>query len=151
MNIEYSFKCQWLSSINERDQMNYEILSFGTVDDLHKVPMEDQLLLRDKLIRLSMITYIHGKRRVSYPWLIQKYRDAGLELDSNDIEMILLELNDRGIVRVLIDSVGQTVDIVRLNQYRDVYCNEKRLLVINPDTILTKTKLIDVLQTYIRE
>lgn len=151
MNSEYSFKDKWLGASCERDQLYYEILSFGTVDDLNRIPREDRSSIRDKMIRLSMVTYIFGQRQVSYSWLIRRYRDAGIELDSNDIEMILLELNDRGIVQILIDSAGETVDIVRLNQYRDVYCYEKELLLINPETLLTNLKLINTLEMYIQE
>lgn len=151
MNSEYSFKDKWLVSDNYGDQLVYEILSFGTVNDLQKAPIEYQEMIRDKLIRLSMINFIFGKNEASFSSVIEEYQNAGIELDSNDVEMILLELNDRGIVRVLIDSVGQTVDILCLNQFRDIYCDERELLVLNQEDLMTKSNLIEVLETYIRK
>ena len=100
------------------------------------------------LVKLSILNYVYGKQVVTFDTLLQNYAQAGIELTDNDIEMILLELCNHGIMDVSIDSVAREVKVLQLSRYRDVYCGERELLVVNPAKVMTNIEIIDTLQAY---
>ncbi|KAI8387796.1 COP9 signalosome complex subunit 9 [Nakaseomyces glabratus] len=140
-----SYKTQWLTSEGD-ERVRCELLAFGTVEDLERGTLNAQD--RDVLVKLSILNYVYGKQVVTFDTLLQNYAQAGIELTDNDIEMILLELCNHGIMDVSIDSVAREVKVLQLSRYRDVYCGERELLVVNPAKVMTNIEIIDTLQAY---
>ncbi|KAI8398229.1 uncharacterized protein HLK63_F05445 [Nakaseomyces glabratus] len=140
-----SYKTQWLTSEGD-ERVRCELLAFGTVEDLERGTLNAQD--RDVLVKLSILNYVYGKQVVTFDTLLQNYAQAGIELTDNDIEMILLELCNHGIMDVSIDSVAREVKVLQLSRYRDVYCGERELLVVNPAKVITNIEIIDTLQAY---
>lgn len=140
-----SYKTQWLTSEGD-ERVRCELLAFGTVEDLERGTLNAQD--RDVLVKLSILNYVYGKQVVTFDALLKNYAQAGIELTDNDIEMILLELCNHGIMDVSIDSVAREVKVLQLSRYRDVYCGERELLVVNPAKVITNIEIIDTLQAY---
>lgn len=140
-----SYKTQWLTSEGD-ERVRCELLAFGTVEDLERGTLNAQD--RNVLVKLSILNYVYGKQVVTFDALLKNYAQAGIELTDNDMEMILLELCNHGIMDVSIDSVAREVKVLQLSRYRDVYCGERELLVVNPTKVITNIEIIDTLQAY---
>ncbi|AMD19023.1 HBR122Cp [Eremothecium sinecaudum] len=121
------FKHLWLDSESEDERAILELFSFGDYKDkpINPDPVIWTNEVNRKLQLLTLLSLCEQSRQLDYEHTMRK---CGIE-DENILEQCLIQLHH--IIRLEIDSVNRRVTILRCMDSRDVYNNERPLLLLS--------------------
>ena len=137
---KYHYKAEWLESKDLDERQLFEIFAFGNIKD---VPEDTTLTssMRSKLEKLTLITLSETYNELTY----ENIRKQCQIEDNSIIENHLIQLQD--IFKVEIDSVNLSIIFLKRLDCRDVYCNERELVVIENPRV-TKECLVNNLRKW---
>ncbi|EDO16867.1 hypothetical protein Kpol_1024p20 [Vanderwaltozyma polyspora DSM 70294] len=155
----YSYKELWLNNEESRYEEILEIFSFGRLKDLNeyidkygdgmdKIVISELMMI--KMIKLSILSYINSSNaryKISIIDICHELNIKFKEMNSSAfIERLLIEMND--IIKIRIDSIENSIDILQVTDTRDVYSFEKPLNIIKIEDIETTQSLYSELERW---
>ncbi|CCC68397.1 hypothetical protein NCAS_0B03130 [Naumovozyma castellii] len=143
----FHYKEYWLKSSTEGEREILELFSFGTISELDDLHFNKGIVwtpnLIEKLNKLTLISMSEESTKWTYDEIFQRCKIN----DINTIERYLIQL--QAFFEVEINSVEQTISIVKYFDCRDVYGGELPLMILTDEKLRnTKDQLVKDLERW---
>lgn len=131
----FHYKKEWLDTHILEERKLLEVFSFGTVKDVQPSMGLSSLSLR-KLQKLTIMSMCESYRRITYAQVVSQCQLA----DDSEVEQLFMEMNS--VMVFEIDCVAKFVEIKKCLDSRDVYGEERELMVLQQAPNKTKQGLL---------